>query len=82
MDNAPIHSYGLNPIITGRGYIPVYLPPYSPELNSIDQFWKVLKDRVITSQLKDVETLTSGIIERFLSHPRNKTNNSLQKIFY
>ena len=52
-----------NVIITERGHIPVYFPSYSPELNSIEQFWKVLKDSFKTSQLKDVETLTSGIIE-------------------
>ncbi|ORE22707.1 hypothetical protein BCV71DRAFT_171299, partial [Rhizopus microsporus] len=36
-------------------YIPVYLPPCSPELNPIEQFWKVLKDRVKRGKLKDVE---------------------------
>ncbi|EIE83729.1 hypothetical protein RO3G_08434 [Rhizopus delemar RA 99-880] len=37
MDNAPIHSRDVvDPIISERGYIPVYLPPYSPELNPIE----------------------------------------------
>ncbi|EIE83399.1 hypothetical protein RO3G_08104 [Rhizopus delemar RA 99-880] len=41
MDNAPIHHHdAVDPIILQRGYIPVYLPPYSPELNPIEMFWK------------------------------------------
>lgn len=64
MDNAPIHSYDLaDPVIVERGYVPVYLTPYSPELNHIKQFLEVLKDRVRRSKLKNVENLTSRIIE-------------------
>lgn len=40
----------IDPIITERGY-----PPYSPELNPIEQFRKVLKDSVRRSKLTDVE---------------------------
>ncbi|CEP18938.1 hypothetical protein [Parasitella parasitica] len=37
MDNAPIHvPEMIDPIIMKRGYTPVYLPPYSPELNPSD----------------------------------------------
>lgn len=47
MDNAPIHIPNLiNPIIKKRGYIPVYLPPYSPELNPIEKFWSIVKSKV------------------------------------
>jgi transposase len=46
MANTPIHSHDLvDPVIIERRYISIYLPPYSPELNPIEQFWKVLKDR-------------------------------------
>ncbi|CAO3615524.1 unnamed protein product [Mucor hiemalis] len=39
MDNAPIHPPQIvDPITIERGYIPVYLPPYSPELNPIEMF--------------------------------------------
>ncbi|EIE86178.1 hypothetical protein G6F46_010706 [Rhizopus delemar] len=39
MDNAPIHVHDIiDPIISRRGYIPVYLPPYLPELNPIEWF--------------------------------------------
>ncbi|EIE81118.1 hypothetical protein RO3G_05823 [Rhizopus delemar RA 99-880] len=64
MDNAPIHPRDVvDPIASQRGYIPVYLPPYSPELNPIEMFWKVLKDRVKRGKLTDAETLSSRIIE-------------------
>ncbi|KAI8876397.1 hypothetical protein K501DRAFT_279464 [Backusella circina FSU 941] len=64
MDNAPIHSPdATDPIIKGKGHIPFYLPPYSPEQNPIEIFWKVLKDRVKRGKLSDLETLTSRVIE-------------------
>ncbi|KAI8880099.1 hypothetical protein K501DRAFT_160574, partial [Backusella circina FSU 941] len=38
MNNAPIRAPGLiDHVILNRGYRPVYLPPYSPELNPIEQ---------------------------------------------
>ncbi|CEP10482.1 hypothetical protein, partial, partial [Parasitella parasitica] len=44
MDNAPIHSsIDMGKYIHSRGYRCVYLPPYSPELNPIEQFWSVVK---------------------------------------
>ncbi|KAG1536673.1 hypothetical protein G6F46_012876 [Rhizopus delemar] len=46
MDNAPIHSStDIGRYIRSRGYRYVYLPPYSPELNPIEQFWSVVKMR-------------------------------------
>jgi transposase len=60
MDNAPIHSLGaIGLIILEKGYIPVYLPPYSPEINPNGMFWKLLKDRVKRGKLTDVETFSS-----------------------
>lgn len=64
MDNTPIHSLdAIDPIIKEREYIPLYLPPYSPELNPIEIFWKVLRDRVKRDKLIDVETLTSRLLK-------------------
>ncbi|KAK4510780.1 SCF ubiquitin ligase complex subunit cdc4 [Mucor velutinosus] len=63
-DNAPIHVHNIvDPIIIRREYIPVYLPPYSPELNSIEQLWKDLKDYVKRDKLEDNETLTSRMMD-------------------
>lgn len=39
MDNAPIRVTSVtDPSIIKIVYAPVYLPPYSPELNPIEQF--------------------------------------------
>ena len=79
MDNAPIHSHEIvDPVIMERGYIPVYLPPYSPELNPIEQFWKIMKDRVRRSKLTDVETLTSRAIEGCEEVPVEHLQNFIQ----
>ncbi|KAG1471174.1 hypothetical protein G6F56_002274 [Rhizopus delemar] len=58
MDNAHIHVPALiDPLIEKRGYVPVYLPPYSPELNPIEDFWTIVKSKVKRYALKDTETL-------------------------
>lgn len=47
MDNAPIHTGKIiGEMIEERGYKCIYLPPYSPELNPIEQFWSVVKSSV------------------------------------
>jgi len=44
MDNASWHkSKGLN----WGTVLPIYLPPYSPDLNPIEVLWKVIKDRLL-----------------------------------
>jgi transposase len=47
MDNAPIHTHeNIKKYIEYRGYKCVYLPTYSSELNPIEQFWAVAKNKV------------------------------------
>lgn len=46
--------------IESRGYRAMYLPPYSPELNPIEQFWAIIKgkikrDRLMTEKIYLVE---------------------------
>ncbi|KAG0184568.1 hypothetical protein DFQ28_010904, partial [Apophysomyces sp. BC1034] len=46
MDNAPIHeAKEISKYIESRGYRCAYLPSYSPELNPIEQFWSVVKNK-------------------------------------
>lgn len=90
-DNVPIHPRNVvYLIVSQRGYIPVHLPPYSPELNPIEMFWKVLKDRVKRGKLADAGTLSSRIIEgskdvsvkylqSFIQHSINVIPNCLNK---
>lgn len=92
MDNAPIHvPQIIDPVIISRGYTPVYLPPYSPELNPIEQFWVIVKGKVKRNKLSDVESLTTRIIEAsdavpvehiraFIQHSVNQFDNCLNKV--
>ena len=51
MDNAPIHtSENIAKYVEPRGYHCTYLPPYSSELNPIEQFWSVVKSKVKRSK--------------------------------
>ncbi|KAG1606564.1 hypothetical protein G6F46_012921 [Rhizopus delemar] len=62
MDNAQIHKHAdIRSYIESRGYGCVYLPPYSPELNPIEQFWSVCKSKLKREALLEEETLTSRI---------------------
>ncbi|KAG1170467.1 hypothetical protein G6F70_009073 [Rhizopus microsporus] len=64
MDNAPIHtSEDIAKYVESRGYHCVYLPPYSPELNPIEQFWSVVKSKVKRNKFLDKEALMTRITE-------------------
>jgi transposase len=66
MDNAPIHiNEDIKSVIEGRGYRCVYLPPYSLELNPIEQFWSVCKSKLKRERLLEEETLSSRIAIKF-----------------
>lgn len=91
MNNIPIHVPSMiDPIIIRRGYISVYLPQYSPKLNSIEQFWAILKSKVKRTKFGDVESLSSRITEasevvpdehlqHFIKHSINQFNSCLNK---
>lgn len=64
MDNAPIHvSEKIDKLVETRGYHCVYLSPYSPELNPIEQFWSLVKSKIKRTKLLQEETLTQRITE-------------------
>jgi hypothetical protein len=47
MDDALIHKHeDIQKHIESRGYGCLYLPPYSPELNPIEQFWSICKSKL------------------------------------
>jgi transposase len=48
-------------MVTERGYECIYLPPYSPELNPIEQFWSIVKNKVKHSQFQTKEDLSTRI---------------------
>ncbi|KAG1285866.1 hypothetical protein G6F62_011781 [Rhizopus arrhizus] len=91
MDNAPIHSStDIGKYINSRGYRYVYLPPYSPELNPIEQFWSLVKSKVKRNKFLEKESLMTRIGEAcdslylsdfkgFVSHSAKCFNKCLNK---
>lgn len=63
MDNASIHkSKPMIRKIEARGYRVTYIPPYSPDLNPIEQFWVLVKGKMKRHRLMKEETLLSSRI--------------------
>lgn len=72
MDNAPIHiNEDIKSVIEWRGYRCVYLPPYSPELNLIEQFWSVCKSKLKRERLLEEKNA-------FIENRRCMQSNSSQ----
>ena len=68
MDNALIHtSTDIRKMIEDCGYKCVYLPPYSPFLNPIEEFWSKVKAGVRRDGLTKDDNLSSRITESSLT---------------
>jgi transposase len=81
MDNALIHSSKqIEEIIyeRSRDYKCVYLPPYSPELNPIEQFWALIKGKVKRHKLEGAETLQDRVIDAANEVPTQHLQNIIQ----
>lgn len=64
MHNALIHTSDIaTSLVEMRGYRAIYLPPYSPELNSIENFWSIVKNSVKRSEFTETENLKTRIAE-------------------
>ncbi|KAG1441279.1 hypothetical protein G6F56_011556 [Rhizopus delemar] len=64
MNNVPIHtSKDITIMIESRGYRAIYLPPYFPELNPIENFWSIVKNYVKRSVFKETKDLKTRISE-------------------
>lgn len=64
IDNAPIHkNKDIQLYIESRGCRCVYLPPYSPQLNPIEQFGSIVKSKLKRVALLNEETLSTRIFE-------------------
>ena len=65
MDNASFHRKSrLIVLAQNAGYKLIFLPPYSPELNDIENFWSWLKGR-LRKTLPDFENLDDAISDCF-----------------
>jgi transposase len=64
MDNAPIHCLAkVRDLVETKGYICLYLPPYSPFLNLIEEFWSKVKAGVRRNALTADDPLSDRICE-------------------
>ena len=65
LDNASWHKAKA---LDWKHITPMYLPPYSPDLNPIERLWKVAKDRYFTQwYTKDREELIQRICDALRS---------------
>jgi transposase len=71
LDNARYnHSAELRAWLAGEGcrIRPVYLPTYSPNLNLIERFWRLLKDAVLRNEYFPTYAAFRAAIEGFFAH--------------
>jgi putative transposase len=61
--------------------MPVFLPPYSPELNPIERLWRDLKDKLSDIPVKTIEAL-SAAMGAIIQHYSHATLQSLTSFAY
>ncbi|EIE77712.1 hypothetical protein RO3G_02416 [Rhizopus delemar RA 99-880] len=92
IDNTPIHKQ-IEDMLNerNRDYKCIFFPPYSPELNPIEQFWALVKRKVQREKFEDTETLQDIIINaakevsirhlrNIIQHSKNQFDNCLNYI--
>ena len=68
MDNLRTHKVqGVREIIESTGATVLYLPPYSPDLNPIEQMWSKIKAFLRATKARTVESLLQAIPSSFSS---------------
>ena len=64
LDNLGAHKIpGVRPLIESRGAQLLYLPPYSPDFNPIEQAWSVVKQRLHGIKARVLEHLELAVAE-------------------
>lgn len=65
LDKCSIHrSHFVVDVIKKRGYKPLFIPPYSPFLNPIEERWPKIK-KLIRNPLDQADTLTPRIAKTY-----------------
>lgn len=68
LDNLGAHKVtGVRELIEGRGAHLLYLPPYSPDFNPIEQAWSKIKHQLRTAKARLVEVLEQSAAEAIAS---------------
>lgn len=76
-DNAKIHhAKDVKKVCEILNIELMHIPPYSPELNPIEDLWKIIKKNLYTKDYKDLNELIDIIIKEFYE---NASSNSLYK---
>ena len=64
LDNLAAHKLAaVRPLIESRGAQLLYLPPYSPDFNPIEQAWSKLKQLLRSAKARLLENLESAVAE-------------------
>ncbi len=64
LDNLSAHKVaGVRQIIEAHGAQLLYLPPYSPDYNPIEQAWSKIKQLLRTAKSRSLESLEAAITE-------------------
>ena len=64
MDNLPAHKVeGVRNLIEAAGAELLYLPPYSPDFNPIEQAWSKIKQQLRSAKARTLDTLEAAITE-------------------
>jgi len=62
MDNLRVHKVaGVRELIESVGATVMYLPPYSPDLNPIEQMWSKIKAHLRAEKARSVDSLLTAI---------------------
>jgi transposase len=83
MDNLPAHKVqGVRAAIEARGARLLYLPPYSPDLNPIEQVFAKLKALLRTAATRTVDALWHAIGQALNAFSPTECNNYLAHAGY
>ena len=64
LDNLSAHKVkGIRELIEARGAQLLYLPPYSPDFNPIEQAWSKFKQYLRTAKARTTEALQQAVTE-------------------
>ena len=62
LDNLSVHKIkGVKEIILSANALPLYLPPYSPDLNPIEMLWSKMKTFLRKWKIRDVKLLRNAV---------------------
>ena len=68
MDNCRTHHAALVKAKAAELSVPIlYLPPYSPELNPIEESWSVIKNKMRQKKPRNIAEYVDGIIDAQMS---------------